>query len=434
MDAKAEKIALFRYGLIATLVLEKLPHGEMIRRARELAEHEYDIPFSDRRHVSVETLLHWAARYRNGGLEALGPQPRSDRGKPRVISPQLAQLIERLKRENPHRNGTTLLRELALVSEDGTAPLSESSLYRFLKKNGLTKRQLLAKTGYKKFEAEFANQIWQSDLMYGPYVEREGGGKRQSFLCAIVDDASRLIPHGQFYADQGLESLLDCLRQAMAARGVPIRLYVDNGKIYRSRQLERIGASVGILIVHTPPYQPEGRGKIERFFRTVRDQFLASIDHHVVRTLADLNARFQVWLDSVYHREKHGALETTPLQRWQRDIEHVRQLPPSTDLRRLFFYRVDRLVRRDSTFLIHRRFYEAPPHRAGRRIEVRFDPLDPIEMEIYFDGRFVSTARPVDAVINAQLPPVPKPESQSGAPTGINYVELLQTKKEDGDV
>jgi transposase InsO family protein len=434
MDAKAEKIALFRYGLIATLVLEKLPRGEMIRRARELADHEYDIPFSDRRHVSVDTLLHWAARYRHGGLAALGPQPRSDRGKPRVISPPLAQLIERLKRENPHRNGTTLLRELALVSQDGTAPLSESSLYRFLKKNGLTKRQLLAKTGYKKFEAEFANQIWQSDLMYGPYIEREGGGKRQSFLCAILDDASRLIPHAQFYADQGLESLLDCLRQGIAARGVPLRLYVDNGKIYRSRQLERIGASAGILIVHTPPYQPEGRGKIERFFRTVREQFLASIDRHVVRTLAGLNARFQIWLDSVYHRQKHGALETTPLQRWQRDIEHVRQLPPSTDLRRLFFYRVDRLVRRDSTFLIHRRFYEAPPHLAGRRIEVRFDPLDPIEIDIHFEGHFVSTTRPVDAVINAQLPPARKPEPQSGAHTGINYVELLQTKKEDGDV
>jgi|SRR5579872_4384905 len=429
MDAKAEKIALFRYGLIATLVLEKLPHGEMIRRARELAAHEYDVPFSDRRQVSAETLMHWAARYRNGGLEALGPQPRSDRGKPRVISPQLAQLIERLKRENPHRNGTTLLRELALVSEDGTAPLSESSLYRFLKKQGLTKRQLLAKTGYKKFEAEYANQIWQSDVMYGPYVEREGGGKRQSFLCAILDDASRLIPHGQFYADQGLESLLDCLRQAVAARGIPIRLYVDNGKIYRSRQLERIGASLGILIVHTPPYQPEGRGKIERFFRTVREQFLASIDRHRVRTLQDLNTRFQVWLDA-YQREKHGGLESTPLQRWQRDIEHVRQLPPATDLRRLFFYRVDRLVRRDSTFLIHRRFYEAPPHLAGQRIEVRFDPLDPIAMDLYSEGQMVSTAHPVDAVVNAQLPPAPKPAPPSAGPTGINYVELLQTKKE----
>src|ERR671922_825651 len=136
MDAKAEKIALFRYGLVATLVLEKLPHGELIRRARELAEREYDIPFSDRRHVAVDTLMHWAARYRAGGLEALAPRPRSDRGKARVIPPQLAQLIERLKRENPHRNGTTLLRELALISDDGEAPISESSLYRFLKKQG----------------------------------------------------------------------------------------------------------------------------------------------------------------------------------------------------------------------------------------------------------------------------------------------------------
>jgi len=433
MDSKAEKIALFRYGLIATLVLERLPRGELIRRARELAEHDYDLPFSDRRRIGVDTLLHWAVRYRTGGLEALAPQRRSDRGKSRVVTPQLAQLIERLKRENPHRNGTTLLRELALVSEDGTTPLSESSLYRFLKKQGLTTRQLLTKNGFKKFEAQYANQIWQSDLMYGPYVERDSGGKRQAFLCAILDDASRLVPHGQFYPDQGLESLLDCLRQAIAARGVPVRLYVDNGKIYRSRQLERIGASVGILIVHTPPYQPEGRGKIERFFRTVREQFLASLDRAQVRTLADLNSRFQVWLDSAYHREKHGALETTPLQRWQRDIEHIRQLPPSTDLRRLFFYRLDRLVRRDSTFLVHGRFYEAPPQLAGRRIEVRFDPLHPMEMEIHCEGELVATARPVDAIVNAQLPPTPKLQPPRGAPTGINYVELLQ-KKEGGDV
>jgi len=433
MDLKSEKIALFRYGVIATLVLERLPRGELIRRARELADHDYDIPFSDRRRVCVDTLLHWAVRYRTGGLEALAPQPRSDRGKARVITAQLAQLIERLKRENPHRNGTTLLRELALTSEDGVAPLSESSLYRFLKNRGLTKRELLRKTGFKKFEAECANQIWQSDVMYGPYVERPGGGKRQCFLCAILDDASRLLPHAAFYAEQGLDSLLDCLRHAIAARGVPVRLYVDNGKIYRSRQLERIAASIGILIVHTPPYQPEGRGKIERFFRSVREQFLASIDRQYVRTLEDLNSRFQLWLDSVYHRVQHGALETTPLQRWQRDIEQIRQVPPSTDLRRLFFYRLDRLVRRDSTFLIHKRFYEAPPHLAGRRVEVRFDPLDPIEMEIYFEGQFLGTARPVDAIINAQLPPVQRQVPEISASTGINYVELL-SKKEGGDV
>lgn len=434
MDSKSEKIALFRYGLIATLVLEKLPRGELTRRARELADHDYDIPFSERRRISEETLIEWAVRYRTGGLEALAPRRRSDRGRPRVITPQLAQLIERLKRENPHRNGTTLLRELALSSEDGTAPLSESSLYRFLKSRGLTKPELLAKTGFKKFEAEYANQIWQSDVMYGPYVEREGGGKRQSFLCAVLDDASRLIPHAAFYADQGLDSLLDCLRQAIAARGVPVRLYVDNGKIYRSQQLARIGASIGILIVHTPPYQPEGRGKIERFFRTVREQFLASIDRQHVRTLEELNSRFQIWLDSAYHRVKHGAFDITPVERWQRDIEQTRQPNPSTDLRRLFFYRMDRLVRRDSTVLVHKRFYEVPPHLAGRRVEVRFDPLDLSVMEIYFEGQLAGVARPVDAIVNAQLPPVPRPAPETPRPTGINYVDLLAKAKEGGDV
>jgi transposase InsO family protein len=433
MDSKAEKIALFRYGLIAPLVLEKLPRGELSRRARELAERDYDIPFSDRRRVSVDTLIDWAARYRSGGLEALAPRPRVDRGKPRVITPQVGLLIERLKRENPHRNGTTLLRELALSSDDGAAPISESSLYRFLKSRGLTKRELLTRSGHRKFEAEYANQIWQSDLMYGPYVDRPGGGKMQTYLCAILDDASRLIPHAAFSGDQGLEILLDCLRQAIAARGLPVRLYVDNGKIYRSQQLARIGASLGILIVHTPPYQPEGRGKIERFFRTVREQFLAGIDIKQVRTLEDLNSRFQAWLESAYHRTVHSAIETTPLVRWQRDIEQIRQLGPSTDLRRLFFHRADRLVRRDSTVLIHKRFYEVPPHLTGRRVEVRFDPLDLEQLEVHFEGQFEGVARQVDAVVNAQLPPRPKQTPETGAPTGINYVEML-VKKEGGDV
>lgn len=435
MDSKSEKIALFRYGLIATLVLEKLPRGELTRRALELAELDYQIPFSTRTTVSVDSLLAWAQRYRNGGFEALAPRPRRDRGQSRVITPQLAQLIERLKRENPHRAGTTLLRELALSSEQNNAPpLSAATLYRFLKQKGLTERQLLAPAARKKFEAEFANQIWQSDMLFGPYIQRPGGGKQQCFLYAVIDDASRLVPHAQFYLDEGLESLLDCLRQSIAARGVPIRLYVDNGKVYRSQQLSRIAASLGILIVHTPPYQPQGRGKIERYFRSVREQFLASLDLKCVVTIEDLNTRFSAWLENAYHRSRHSALETTPLLRWQRDIEQVRQLPASTDLRRLFFYRLDRLVRRDSTFLLQKRFYEAPTHLAGERVEVRFDPMDASQVDVYFKGQFEGAARVVDPIVNAQLPSRQPQPTSVPEPTGINYVELLNQQKEDGDV
>src|SRR5437773_918416 len=405
-DPKSEKVALFRYGLIATLVLERLSRGELMRRARERAALHYHMPFPPRTTISVGTLLKGARRYRKSGLDALGPQRRKDRGRSRVISPQLAELIERLKRENPHRTGTTLLRELALSSDEpNSSPLSAASLYRFLKEHGLTQKQLLAPPAHKKFEAEFANQIWQSDMMFGPYIPRPGGGKQQAMLYAILDDASRLIPHAQFYDDEGLESLLDCTRQGVASRGIPVRLYVDNGKVYRSAQLARIAATLGILIVHTPPYQPEGRGKIERFFRSVREQFLASLDPKALLSLEQLNERLGHWLDTVYHRHEHSALQTTPLLRWQRDIEQVRQLPPATDLRRLFFHRVDRLVRRDSTFLLQNRFFEAPSHLAGKRIEVRFDPLDLAQLEIYSDGKPEGVARLVDAVVNGLLPP-----------------------------
>jgi transposase InsO family protein len=320
----------------------------------------------------------------------------------RAIPDATAALIERLKRESPHRTGTALLNHLALAGDQ--AEVSPSTLYRFLRSRGLTERQLLLDktTSHKKYEAEFANQIWQSDMLFGPWVERAGGGKMQVFLQAALDDASRLIPHAQFYANQGLDSFLDCLRQAITARGVPTRLYMDNAKIYRSPQLARIAASIGILIIHTPPYQPEGRGKIERFFRSVREQFLSNLDPKALLSLDQLNEQLWHWLDTVYHRREHSTLQTTPLLRWQRDIAQVRQLPPATDMRRLFFHRVDRLVRRDSTFLLRHCFFEAPPHLAGKKIEVRFDPLDLTHLEIYCAGRPEGVARPVDAVINGR--------------------------------
>ena len=401
-DDKTEKTALFRYGLIAPLVLETLPRGELTRRAQEVASRLYDIPNSTRRQVSVDTLLEWTLRYRRNGLTALMPKPREDRGRMRAIPDATAALIERLKRESPHRTGTALLNHLALAGDQ--AGISPSTLYRFLRARGLTERQLVLDkaTAHKKYEAEFANQIWQSDMLFGPWVERAGGGKMQVFLQAALDDASRLIPHAQFYPNQGLDSFLDCLRQAIAARGLPTRLYMDNAKIYRSPQLSRIAASIGILIVHTPPYQPDGRGKIERFFRSVREQFLSNLDPKALLSLDQLNERLWHWLDTVYHRREHSALQTTPLLRWQRDIAQVRQLPPATDMRRLFFHRVDRLVRRDSTFLLRHRFFEAPPYLAGKKIEVRFDPLDLTHLEIYCAGKPEGAARPVDAVVNGR--------------------------------
>ena len=164
MDDKAEKIALFRYGLVASLTSETLPRGELTRRAEEIASRHYDIPGSKRRAVSVDTLLEWAKRYRHGGFEALAPKPRNDRGRSRTIPPQLAVLIERLKRENPHRTGATLLRELALSSRKDQPPISAATLYRFLKQHGLSERQLLAPPARKRSEPEDARRACTSTM------------------------------------------------------------------------------------------------------------------------------------------------------------------------------------------------------------------------------------------------------------------------------
>ena len=188
---------------------------------------------------------------------------------------------------------------------------------------------------------------------------------------------------------------------------------IDNAKVYRSPQLARIAASLGTLITHSRPYQPEGRGKIERFFRTVRAQCLATLDPKQPLTLEALNERVWRWLDD-YHRSEHSALSTTPLLRWQRDIDHVRPVSPTTDLRRLFFHRLDRLVRRDSTFMVHHRLYEAPAALAGQTIEVRLDPLDPTDVEVWSEGQCQATARLVDPVINGRVP-TPTPPVTQGA-------------------
>ena len=442
MDTRAEKIALFRYALIAPLVLEVLPRGELTRRAEEIAARNYEIPYSERTSVSVDTLFDWVLRYRQGGVPALAPKSRCDRGQSRVVPPQLAELIERLKRQNPHRTGTALLRELALVSGADSSGISAATLYRFLKERGLTTRQLLAAPAPKNFEAERSNQVWQSDMLFGPCVERPGGGRMQAFLYAVLDDASRLIPHAQFYAHPGLDAFLDCLRQAVAERGVCIRLYVDNVKIVRSAQLVRIAESIGILIIHAPPHQAQVRTKIEIFFRTFREQFLANLDPQRTLLLEELNQRLRVWIEQVYHHSQHGDLGTTPLLRWQRDIEYVRQPPPSTDLRRLFFYRLNRVLRHDSTFKLRGQFYEAPSSLEGETVEVRFDPLDPAEVEIYFHKEAQGLARPVDATDNAQMTslnsvsvPVPQPTGSSSSNrnmSGRNQRRIRQEQKNKG--
>ena len=369
MDAKAEKLALFRYGAIASLVIETLPRGELTRRAQEIAARHFDIPDSKRTAVSVDTLLDWAGRYRNGGFEALAPKPRQDRGESRAVTPQLASLIERLKRENPHRTGTTLLRELALSAGKDAPAISPSTLYRFLKQRGLSERQLLAPQAHKKFEAEFSNQIWQADMLFGPWVQRPVAAA--SRLCSTprsMTPAASSRMRSFIPARDSMPRWIVCATpwQHVARRFACIST-MPNLSLARTGSDRGIARHFGDSLSSLSARRPwKDRVVLSHATRSIPRR---NLDPKHPLSLDELNDRLWIWIENVYHRSEHSALGTTPLLRWQRDIEQVRQLPPSTDLRLPFFHRLDRLVRRDSTLLLHNRLYGAPPHLAGHTVE-----------------------------------------------------------------
>jgi len=308
-----EEIARFRFGVISDLVGGlRLEPGEAAALIRHKSAQRYNIPFSHRTRISEPTIRRWVRLYeRDGqGLGALFPSHRVDRGKSRRVDDETIAALIRLKTAKPAMPVVELLREMtgkALVSP-GTI-LCPSTAYRILKSQGLT-RAGAAKVDRRRFEAEFPNDIWQSDVMHGPQVMVEGK-MRKAYLIAVLDDHSRLLPHARFYLSERLESWLDAFRQALLRRGLPRRLYVDNGAAYRTKHLEHICASLGITLTHTPPYTPQGRGKIERFFRTVRTSFLPSCEENSLGALP----LPRTWRTTSANRPEDGWPKTAP-SRW----------------------------------------------------------------------------------------------------------------------
>ena len=249
----------------------------------------------------------------------------------------------------------------------------------------------------RRFEAEFPNDIWQADVMHGPAVEVEGK-QRKAYLIAILDDHSRLLPHAEFMLSENLAAWLEVFRQALLARGLPRKLYVDNGAAYRAKHLERVCASLGIALVHTPPYTPQGRGKIERFFRTVRTQFLPVFQGG---NLPELNTAFELWLRTDYHQRPHSGTGETPLVRFARHLELHRVAPP--DLQDHFRKEVRRRVAKDRTVSLDGRVYEAPTRLIGEYVRLLYHPERPERVEIIHANQSQGLLVSVDLKTNCRV-------------------------------
>lgn len=370
------------------------------------------------RSFTWRTIQTWYSRYKKHGATVLDTHTRSDKGKVRKINVEL--LAEAIQTIRPKLRGTTpnkamvyrLCIEAGLITRSQVAP---NTFSRLVQQYELLKPDLEAINKVRMaFAKAHANELWQGDTLFGPYVKGPTGNPVPSKLIAFIDDASRVCVHGQFFPEENTATLIETLRSAFYKRGVPDALYVDNGSIYCSKEIIQICARVGTLLHHTPVRDGAAKGKIERFFRTVREQFLSrTLD---LSSIDALNRQFNSWAEEHYNAQTHSILGMTPLDRFALDRRRLRYLPPNQTNDELFFVEEDRHTRADNTFSFKSRRFEAPRHLPERTIQIRFDRRQTTcRLVVYYKGERMGEARPLDPVANDR-PPVIKKTAQ---PTDI---------------
>lgn len=400
-ENEKQRVAIFRFSVIHEFVGGAvLSRTERRQLLKDKCARKWDIPSSDRTRISRSAILRWIRLYNESGgrLEALYPKDRSDNGKSRAIDEETGLNLIRLRREMTDATVPVLIR---IMDERGLSlpgkDLKSTTVYRFLHDQNLMKPPEGQNQDRRKFEAELPNDMWQSDVMHGPMVT-VGERKRKSYLIAFIDDHSRLIPYARFYLSEKLTSFLDAFEKALLKRGLPRKLYVDNGAAYRSKHLEHITASLGIALIHARPYKPQGKGKIERFFRTVRMQFLTEVDR---MSLDELNGAFDLWIRQVYHQRVHSGTGKKPLDRFTSRMECLRASPE--DLKDHFRMIARRRVGKDRTITLDGNLFEAPVKLIGQRVDLLYHKDSPKSIEVHWQQKSYGYLTVVDLNVNCRV-------------------------------
>ena len=402
-DKHREKVALFRYGLIADLI--HLPPGErgLYAKLGEKASREHEIPGTLRRRVAAETMRGWLSDWRKGGFDALLPKTRSDAGQARAIPPAIADMLVHMKDENRALT-VPLVIEKAMAS--GAVPegvvLAPATVHRLLSRHGLMRAapEDGSSKDRRRFAFEKAGELWMSDVMHGPSVVVDGKKKRKTYLIALLDDATRVVTHAAFAVSENTAAFLPVLEQAVRRRGLPKRLYVDNGAVYRSQHLALVCAKLGVTLIHARPYMPQGKGKIERFFRTVRMQLLPTLGEADMKSLEAINRRLWAWVEGEYHQSPHKGIDgRTPADAWMMASDEVKLA--SADLADLFLFEQKRKVAKDRTVSLSGIVYEVDAALVGETVTLRFDPARPGRaVQVWHRGTHQHDAKRVDVYAN----------------------------------
>ncbi len=421
---RAREIALFRYSLIQEVISPHLTAAQRGRRVRELAAAIHDGPGGQQVRVSYQSISRWKRDYLAGGFEALVPAPRQ--ASPRTPV-EVLELAAALKRENPERTAAQVQR--ILRAQSGWAP-SDRTLQRLFTRLELNRPP--ADPGqqqvFGRFEATRPNELWTGDALHGPQV-----GGRKTYLFCFIDDHSRAVMGARWAFHEDVVRLAAALRPALASRGVPEWVYVDNGSAFVDAWLLRACAVLGIKLVHSRPRRPQGRGKVERFFRTVRDQFLVEItsDDRQAGTraadLAELNRLFSAWVAVSYHRTVHSETSQAPLARWAAGVPDPLPLPSPAQLHEAFRWSERRTVRKTATVSLHGNLYQVDASLVRRVVELVFDPFDLTDIDVRHKGRPAGKAVPflIGRHRHAKTRTGDDQQRAEPEPTGIDYLNIL---------
>jgi len=417
---RARDVALFRYGLIRQAADAALTTRQRGALARQLAAAEHVGPSGETVRVSRASLDRWIRAWRGGGFDALVPSARH--AEPRTPA-QVLELAAALKREVP---GRTAAQVAAILAEhtSGVVPSARTLQRHFARLELNTRPDGKAPNVFGRFEAAASNERWTGDALHGPVI-----GGRKTYLMAFIDDHSRALTGYRWGHSEDALHLAAALRAGLAARGIPQVVYLDNGAAMVSKQLLRALAVLGIRLTHSKPGQPEGRGKIERFFRTVREQFLielstpGALDN--IADLAALNELFAAWVETVYHQRVHSETGQGPLARFL--ATGAPAVPTPAQLREAFLWSEHRLVTKTATVSLHGNTYEVDAALVGRRVELVFDPFDLTDIDVRYADRHMGAA--VAHQIGRHVHPAAKTDTAMPTPaTGIDYLALVRAR------
>ncbi|RPH47669.1 MAG: transposase [Desulfobacteraceae bacterium] len=407
IEQKKLLIQDFRYSVIAELGNPYLEPGELSRLIKEKAKRTYQIPFSTKTAISRACIKKWYLRYKKYGKEALLPAKRNDTGKCKVLPDNEKEILLEELENNKHLTAATVVRKL---QKEGKikSEVSKSALSRLTIAAGLDKkarRKAIDESQNLKFDFFYPLECIQADCLHGFLLPDAKGRKRKTILLAFIDDATRRILYAEFSFTECSLEFEKGIMHILKSHGRIACVYVDNGSTFVSNQTKRILDILKIHIAHSTPYRPKGRGKIERFFRTLRDQFLSPLDITSIKSLDDLNMRLHTWLETEYHRSPHSGLDgQTPLDAWMSKCKYIITVDPSVDIDRVFFHDARRRVYNDNTFTLNGYLYEVPLTYKGSTIKVVYNPHLPVPRPIInADGKDRDTVKLVDSYANSKV-------------------------------